>query len=235
MTAIVAPCSHDAAKHAVTRWHYSEQMPAGKTIKFGVWENSEFVGAIVYGRGANKTLGQPYGLGQLEACELVRIALRDHDTPVTQLVAESLRQLRLIAPGLRLVISFADPEQGHHGGIYQAGNWIYTGMTPSVAEYLVNGRRVHGRSARAMRSAKGRGAHANTINWLRANVDPNAREIPGSTKHRYLMPLDRQTRRRVRKLAMPYPAREGSTVSRSTSNREVLVQPRPRAPIGSTG
>ena len=34
-------CSHDAAKHAVMRWHYSRQMPKAKLVKVGVWEDAE--------------------------------------------------------------------------------------------------------------------------------------------------------------------------------------------------
>jgi len=40
-------CSHDAARHAVMRWHYSRQMPSCKLVKVGVWEDGRFVGAII--------------------------------------------------------------------------------------------------------------------------------------------------------------------------------------------
>jgi hypothetical protein len=66
--------THAAAKHAVENWHYSESMPAGKLIKVGAWENGRFVGVVIFGRGANNNIGKPYGLDQMAACELVRIA-----------------------------------------------------------------------------------------------------------------------------------------------------------------
>jgi len=40
-----------------------------------------------------------------------------------------LRKLKKHAKGLKLVVSYADFNQGHHGGIYQATNWIYVGGT----------------------------------------------------------------------------------------------------------
>jgi hypothetical protein len=200
---VVSPCSRKAAEHAVLRWHYSAQMPTGKLVTFGVWEDGDYVGAILYGRGASPYLLTAYGLDQTEGCELVRVALRRHTTPVSQAVASTLRQLRDVAPGLRVVVSFADPKEGHHGGIYQAGNWVYTGMSNPVTEYLIGGRWRHTRGA--YWNAKGR-------------------EIPKRTapgKHRYVYPLDRQMRRRLSKLALPYPqpADEGSTVSRPASGR----------------
>lgn len=39
-------CSHEAAKHAVLRWHYSRAMPAAKLVRIGVWEDGRFVGAM---------------------------------------------------------------------------------------------------------------------------------------------------------------------------------------------
>ncbi len=118
MTALlVAPCNAAAARFAVKRWHYSGTLPVGKLVKFGVWEENEFVGAVIYGRGTNRYLGAPYGLSQLECCELVRVALSRHCSPVSQIVAQSIAKFKHITPSARLVVSFADPREGHHGGI----------------------------------------------------------------------------------------------------------------------
>ena len=71
----IAGCSYEAAKVAITRWHYSRAMPSSKLVRFGVWEDGRFVGAIIYGVGANRHLASPFGLQPTEACELVRVAL----------------------------------------------------------------------------------------------------------------------------------------------------------------
>jgi hypothetical protein len=203
-------CSHEAAKYACEKWHYSRCVPNQKTVKIGVWEASVFVGCVIFGTGANNRLFAPYGLTDTEGCELVRVALSDRrETPTTRVVAVSLRMLRRACPRVRLVVSFADPERGHHGGIYQGGNWIYGGMTRPADEYVVNGRRMHGRALRMTRSTHrlGRVVSRNILDWARVALDLNARRVGGSSKHRYLYPLDPEMRVRVLPLARPYPRR----------------------------
>ncbi|XVV06329.1 hypothetical protein ACQPW3_13435 [Actinosynnema sp. CA-248983] len=205
---LVAPCTRAAARFAVLRWHYSRTMPVGKIATFGVWEDGVFVGTVIYGRGANSKLGSPYGLTQTECVELVRVALTDHATPVTQIIAATLRQLRASSPGVHLVVSYADSAQGHHGGIYQAGNWIYTGHTGSSdCYYMVNGVKTHGRSVSSW-SKPHRAPGETGIEWVRRTVDPHAyrlKDIP--VKHRYAYPMNKTTRRRIRRMAKPYPQR----------------------------
>jgi hypothetical protein len=139
--------------------------------------------------------------------ELVRVALREHDQPVTQMIAASLRLLHAACPGLLLVVSYADTGQGHHGGIYQAGNWIYTGTTsPSSPYYVVHGRQIHGRTLRHLAVHRPPGETAES--FVRRTIDPDVRKVAvASLKHRYVYPLTRTMRRRVAHLAKPYPAR----------------------------
>jgi len=202
-------CSHEAAKYACERWHYSGTTPNQKLVKIGAWELDKFVGVVLYGSSANNNLGKPYGLTQVQTCELVRVALTTHKTPVSRIVAVSLKMLKRYSAKLRLVVSYADPEQSHHGGIYQAGNWIYAGLTEPADEYIVNGVRMHGRALRSTRSTHrfGRIPAANVMQWAAKVLDPNIRSIAGSSKHRYLYPLDKEMRKRIQPLAMPYPKR----------------------------
>jgi len=193
MTLMVAPASHDAAKFAVTNWHYSQILPTGKLVKIGAWENKKFIGVVIFSRGASPHLGSALKLDQTQICELTRVALTKHVAPVSQIVAQSLSFLRETNPGLRAVISFADPTQGHHGGIYQAGNWIYTGQSNPVTEYLIGGRWRHTR-----------GAYNHP-----ARPTAEKREAPG--KYRYIYPLDKAMRRVVQKLQLPYPEKKLST------------------------
>ena len=73
----------------------------------GVWEGPRYVGVIVFGRGATPRIGQPYGLQQGQVCELVRVAMRDHASPVSRMLAVAVRLLKRRCPALRLVISYA--------------------------------------------------------------------------------------------------------------------------------
>lgn len=198
---VVAPCTRPAAVYAITNWHYSQRMPAGKLIHYGAWEHGQYIGTVIYGRGASPPLYQSFDLDPTELVELVRVALTTHTTPVTQIVAETIRQLRTTNPGLRLIVSFADPDHGHHGGIYQAGNWIYTGTTGATRLFWVRGRWVH---HRVVGDTKG------SLYQLHKNNPFPSRIAP--PKHRYLYPLDKAMRRRIRILAQPPPAAERSTV-----------------------
>ncbi|AUQ66219.1 protein Mom [Phaeobacter inhibens] len=120
-------------------------MPTGKTVKIGAFEAGRFIGAVVFSRGATPRIGSPYGLEQVEVCELTRVALDNHKAPVTQIISEALAMLKALNPGLRLVISYAALEEGHHGGIYQAGNWIYEDCVASHA-FEDGDKLVHGRT-----------------------------------------------------------------------------------------
>lgn len=211
MTLVVAGCSHQAAQHAVEQWHYSHTMPVGKAVKFGAWEGGSFVGAVVFGRGANQHLGKIYGLTSIEVCELVRVALRRHDAPVSRIVAEAVRQLRQMNPRMRLVVSFADPNVGHHGGIYQAMNWLYLGQSDDgqAWKHKQSGRIFHNRMVSKTGYARQFGRVTRTASY------DEVERVALAGKHRYALPLDKQMRRKLLHLAQPYPpAGKGSTASR---------------------
>lgn len=188
-------CSYQAARWAVEHWHYSKRMPKSKIVKLGAWEDGEFVGAVIFGVGATGDLVKGYGLGKNQGCELVRIALRKHRSPVSMILSIAISKIKAQSPRLRLIVSFADPEMRHLGVIYQASNWVYSGMSQASDEYIYRGRRYQGRSFR--NKYKGMENH------------PGVTVVKGSSKHRYLYPLDRAMRRQIAPLAKPYPKRAG--------------------------
>ena len=192
----IAPCSYEAAKFAVERWHYSASMPNGKRVAFGVWEGGDFTGAIVFGSGANRNIGSPYNLALDEICELTRIALRRHVWPVTRMGAIALKLLSKENPGLRMVVSYADPARGHHGGIYQGMNWLFVGRTTGTE---------------MIKTPSGAVLHKKTFNSRyghnSAKMDGYER-VQGPEKLKYLYPLDDAMRRRVKPLSKPYPKPE---------------------------
>lgn len=192
----------EAARFACERWHYSGCKPVFKCVQLGVWEDGKFIGVVMFGNGANRNLGTPYGLTQFECAELTRIALTKHKTPVSRIMAICLRMLKKQSPGLRMVISYADAGQGHVGGIYQATNWIYTGGASTHA-FVVKGEQYH---PKTLHTRYGNGGQS--LPWLRANVDPKARKVITGFKHRYLMPLDDDMRKRVMQYSQPYPKRD---------------------------
>lgn len=200
-------CSHAAAKFAVEHWHYSKRMPKSKLAKIGVWENEKYIGCVIFGVGATSDLVKSYGLKPIEGCELVRVALTSHISSVSRIVAIALKILKRAFSGLRLVVSFADPEHGHIGGIYKAGGWLYVGNSQASEEYIVNGKRWHGRAFRASKPS------ALTTKQYLQIADPNYKIVAGSSKFRYLMPLDAEMKAKIEPLRKPYPKRAGSVDS----------------------
>lgn len=199
---------HKAAKFAVQNWHYSRAMPSGKLVKIGVWEMDRFVGAVIFGRGASPHLGTSLGLGITELCELVRVALSAREAQVSRIVAIAIRKLRRYSPGIRCLVSFADPSQGHHGGIYQAMGWTFTGQSNETTLHFWKGRWRHTRSIAGTSAPKGQRA------IFESGAIPT-KVVPG--KYRYLLPLDDELRPVVRGLALPYPKRDNIPASESST------------------
>ncbi len=202
-------CSHTAAKYAVEKWHYSHSMPAGKTVKVGVWEDARFIGAIIFSLGSNRHLGREFGPGPFECCELTRVGLDRHRTPVSRILAIALRMLKSQSPGVKAVVSYADCDQSHVGAIYAASGWIYIGMVQlkgGTPRFRVRGVVMHGRS---IHSRWGRGAQR--IEWLRSHLDPNAEKVFTKGKHKYVWPYDEGVRELVQSLSQPYPKRVRSS------------------------
>lgn len=193
-------CSAKAARYAVMNWHYSQKMPIGRLVRIGVWEFERFVGVVLYGRGASNNFHKRYNVKKEHVAELVRVALRSHKAPVSQIVAQSIRLLRPVSPGLRLLFSFADPAAGHHGGIYQAGNWVYSGESAACWEYLINGKWTHNREA-----TFGAFGNRRALPSVDLKQVPRRKTLP---KHRYLYPLDKGIRKQLVALAKPYPKRQ---------------------------
>ncbi|CNL14346.1 Uncharacterised protein [Yersinia aldovae] len=131
-----------------------------------------------------------------------RVALRQHISPVSQILAKAIKFLADVCPGLRLIVSYADKDQNHHGGIYQATNWIYEGLfgAETVGAFIIKGKKTHPRSV----SAKG---VKQNLESIRQHLDPNAQEFKTSGKHKYLMPLDKKMKKILISRHKPYPKR----------------------------
>ena len=200
--------SHEAAKYACVNWHYSKCLPVGKLVKIGVWENEKFIGVVLFGRGANNNMLKPFGLQQDDGCELVRIALTKHITPVSKIMALAVKFLKRTQPGLQLIVSYADPEQGHHGGIYQACNWIYTGPSGKAIKIFY----------------KGKWSHKKTVDDAGVDQTHLPKKVV-SGKHRYLMPLDNSMRDKIKLMSKPYPKRVKQAMVNSLDTAEVQHLP----------
>lgn len=146
---------------------------------------------VIYSIPANKNLGPYLFGGQVEVRELARLWAPDghRENLLTEALAASLRSLRADT-GVQAVVSFADPNHGHHGGIYQAASWIYTGKSSETRVYLTpDGRTLSRRSF-----------HSGSTSLI-----PDITPVRLEGKHRYVRCLTRTSRRFLRRESLPYP------------------------------
>ena len=94
---------------------------------FGAWRDNTLVGVVTYGTPASPHLCRGVcGVDWTEhVLELNRLCCENTKNVASTLVGRSLRLL----PKPSIVVSYADTAQGHVGYIYQATNFIYTGLT----------------------------------------------------------------------------------------------------------
>jgi len=192
--------TYESSKYACENWHYSKCMPSSlqKRYSIGIWENTIFKGVVIIGHGANPSIGKPYNLTINECVELTRVAMRDHITPISKIISIVIKYFKKDNPGIRLIISYADSGQDHYGIIYQAGNWIYQGISKGVPGVYYRGKKWH----------------LKAIKTSYPNIDLKKLEkTEASDKYKYLMPLDKEMKELCLKLSKPYPKRAGSVES----------------------
>ena len=140
----------------------------------------KFIGAIVFAWGANLRLAGEFGLEMTECAELCRVALTKHQTPVSRIVTIAAKMLKRTMPGIRLIVSYADPEHGHVGTIYQAMGWVYVGESKGPGGMMLKGKPTH---RRTINSKYG----TSSVVWLKRHVDRDACIIKILPKHKYLL------------------------------------------------
>ena len=195
--------SAKAVRYACMNFHYAKSVPSA-SYAYNVYnEKQEWCGVIVFGVGATPNIAKPFGLANGEVFELVRVALNGKQPCTSECVGGAVRQLHKDAPQIKMLVSFADIDQNHIGTIYQATNWIYLGDT-NVGQrgaFVVHGKRMHPKTIHDHKWVQ-------SIEWLRANVDPDAEEIKSLGKRKYIFVFDKKLRKEWQKKALPYPKRE---------------------------
>lgn len=204
----VRPVPVKFARPYIATYHYSATMPDSTRFAFGGFYGDKTAGIVVFGMGASlaayKRLIPDIERG--EYVELTRAWVADAAPPNTasRLVASAVR---LLPPEIRLVLSFADQEQGHVGYMYQALNFIYCGEAKGGGSKLFDaeGKELHPRllGIYKMRHPADYGdmTYAQIAKELGWSTVHGAR----STKHRYALGRDFATRRALRQTALPYP------------------------------
>ena len=195
----VRPVSVKIAKEIIVRNHYLHTMPGGTKLAFGIFSGKHLMGAVTLGVGPFNVHRLVAGSTRDDCLVLSRLWLAD-DLPKnseSRVLAVILRSLGRDT-SVKFVATYADPSAGHLGTIYQAGGWLYTGVSgPSVLYDLGDG---VGRHSRTFGHALG----TRSLRYLRSHgtwVSPLER--PG--KHRYLYFLDKAWSDKLKVPVRPYP------------------------------
>jgi len=135
---IVKSIKTEECKEWFLKKHYAKRIP-NSIFTFGIYAGSLLQGVVSYGMTANNNLNEI--VEGVKAIELNRLVINDDvdKNALSFFVSQSLKML----PKPMVVISYADSGQGHHGYIYQATNWIYTGLGKGDYEFRKNGRQYH--------------------------------------------------------------------------------------------
>lgn len=194
----------EAVKYACLHFHYAKRVPCSE-YSYNVYNaNGDWCGCIIFSTGATPNIAHALGCANGEVRELVRVALNGKQETTSECVSAAMRQLHKDAPFVKMLVSYADPEQGHYGTIYQATNWIYLGTTEDVSHtskesyFIIHGKKMHPKSVHSM-------GWKQQVEWLRANVDPYAEGVKTEPKRKYIFVFDKKARREWMNKAKPYP------------------------------
>lgn len=185
-----------AAKAMVEEFHYSKNLPNVVRRNFMIAETDWLPPEAVACYGPIVSRKAPK-----EWMELRRLVKRPGSSIIlSEFLAATLRILK--AEGVPVVMSWADPEQGHHGGIYQATNWVYTEQKAGGNRTFVTetGQHIHPRTVYARFGTQ-------SVPAVLA-LNPGWSAFLPKTKHRYLMPLNIRKNKALAMLKtreLPYP------------------------------
>ena len=114
--------------------HYSGRKPH-IAIAFGLYKDNVLQAVCTFGKPASHPLckgicGEEYANKVYELNRLCR--LDTYDKPLSQFVGACLRNLKV---NNWIIVSYSDMAMTHHGYIYQACNFLYTGATKSRTDF----------------------------------------------------------------------------------------------------
>jgi hypothetical protein len=178
--------------------HYAHRIPS-ISHAFGLFRAGSLIGVVTYGTPPSHTLlkGVAGEAWADKVLELNRLTCENDRNNASFLVGRSLRLL----PKPRIVVSYADTGVGHVGYVYQATNFVYTGLSSAWTDPVVRGLE-HQHHATF--------AHGKSNDEMREEFGDALSFRQRSRKHRYLfICANKRDRARIlgdlRYKALPYP------------------------------
>ena len=169
----VLPIKHQECEEWLLKIHYAKRIPL-IMHSFGLYVDKKLDGIITYGMPASPALcvgvcGEDHRHLVLELNRLC--LLNNKKNQASFLVGNSLKLL----PKPSIVVSYADTSMNHNGYIYQATNFIYTGLSAKRTEWRIRGSNRHSRTLTAQ----------HTLEEMQNNPDKFHR-LDRPQKHRYI-------------------------------------------------
>ena len=197
------------AKEWVLYKHYAHRLPC-IVYSFGLYligggQTSPLLsGVCTFGIPPSKDLilgsmGEAYKGNFLE---LNRLVVNDGlpRNALSFFVSSCLKML----PKPMVVVSYADTSMGHHGYIYQATNWIYTGLSDKRTDWVVEG--LEGKHSRHLADGTEKVGQGNSKeDALKEKYGDRVKLVERPRKHRYFQFLGdkRQVRQMLRDFHYP--------------------------------
>jgi hypothetical protein len=187
------------ALSVIVEYHYlHRECPC--TDSFGLFcKCGKLAGVVIYGTPSSSTLRAGI-CGEDEkdnVLELTRLWIKD-GTPRNSESYLIGNTLKLVSK--EIVVSFAEIQQGHIGYVYQATNWIYTGLSAKRTDWKIEGVEKHSQTI----------ADQMTAAQVRAKYGDKFSLVDRPRKHRYVYFNCNKRRKRellakLKYSVLPYP------------------------------
>ena len=190
----VVPASRMDCQKFILSIHYARRWPS-VTFRYALEISGEICGVVTFGSPPSAPLlkglaGHEYSNQILELNRLC--LLNNKKNEASFLVANAIKQL----PKNRIIISYADPSEGHIGYVYQACNFYYCGLSAKRTNWQIKGQEhKHARTI----------AGNNTALLMREKHGDNFYLADRQRKHRYLFFHGSKSWRRKAIKAVRYP------------------------------
>lgn len=211
-------CGHSVEAEAlVLKHHYSHRKPVNVQIVGSFHEDGGLFGDFGPAVAAC-FFSLPPTRWTVEVWELSRLVRDEKPRPLSQLISKTCKVAK--KRGAHLLVSFADWAQSHHGGIYQASSWNYSGCRDRQMDgVLIDGIFFPGRSCN---NKWGTRSPKKLTEILRKPVKPHWDE----GKHLYWRALTNEGRKRAKilnLLSIKYPKPDNDGQSAEQMDKRQLA------------
>ena len=213
------PIDKKTAIDIIKKYHYTHKAPGTLQDALGVYyrgddtskffdDDEKLIGCIMYGypvgRHVINSIVEDENIKSTNICELLRLFIHDGygKNIESYVIGQSFKWLKENRPKVKILVSYADPEAGHIGYVYQSTNWmfqcpepggaIWTSLTKDPYEWM------HPRSVHIKFGFAGK-------DGLKSVLDKPFYIKKSSPKYRYLYLLGNKRENRLLKSKFKYP------------------------------